>query len=360
MRKVLTLLGCFLCSITARAQRDTVVQVAATGGLQYNQKRIIVKPNTRLTIVFQNRDDMAHNLVITRPNSRLRVVEFALALGEKGASQHYIPAIEDVLAHTTSVEPGNTDSVTVKLDEGSYPFVCTFPGHGSVMYGIIYATKDAKRLPAPEQDLNIPNPARTLEAAHQQHHPVASGHPFPLVLPAVCRTFMPDCGPAAIAVGLPGPAGGQSYVFDAGVCRLRYAWSGGFIDNTDQWEGKGQLLTKVVGDIYYRDTGDFPFRIGNAIPKARFKGYTLINRYPEFHYVMDGIEVHEMVKPLMSGKGLIRTFTFGPTKQPISFVMKPQPGIRVRSSVGRFSNDSLAIPSGTRQLVLTMTYTVRP
>ncbi|WP_461151346.1 plastocyanin/azurin family copper-binding protein [Spirosoma pulveris] len=356
MLRILFQFSCLLFLLPAHAQRDTVVQISAMGGLQYSQKRIIVKPNTCLTLVFHNRDDMAHNLVVTRPNSRLRVVEFALALGDKGASHYYVPAIDDVLAHTTSVEPGNTDSVTVKLAEGGYPFVCTFPGHGSIMYGIIYAIKDVKRLPEPEQDINIPKPARAQEAAHQQHHTVASGHPFPVTLPAVYRTFMPDCGPAAIAVGLPGPNGGQSYVFDAGECRIRYAWSGGFVDNTEQWEGKGQLLTKIVGDIYFRDMGGFPWRVGSAIPKAQFKGYSLINRYPEFRYVINGVEVRELVKPLAGGRGLVRTFTFGPTKQTLTFINKPQPGIRVQSSVGHFRDETLTIPPGTRQVILTMMY----
>ncbi|MCX6214958.1 plastocyanin/azurin family copper-binding protein [Spirosoma sp.] len=358
MLKILFQFSCLLLCISAHAQRDTVIQISATGGLQYSQKRIVVKPNTRLTLVFQNKDDMAHNLVVTRPNSRLRVVEFALALGDKGAQKHYIPAIDDVLAHTTSVEPGNSDSITVKLAEGGYPFVCTFPGHGSIMYGIIYATKDVKRLPAPDQDINIPNPTRMQEAAHRGHHPTVSGHPFPMKLPAVYRTFMPDCGPAAIAVGLPGPNGGQSYVFDAGECRIRYAWSGGFVDNTEQWEGKGQLLTKVVGDIYFRDTGGFPWRVGNAVPKAQFKGYRLVNRYPEFWYVINGVEVHELVKPLPAGRGLIRTFTFSPTKQSLSFINKPQPGIRLQSSLGRFQREILTLPPGTRQVILKMMYDV--
>ena len=355
MPKLFLVFVSLLASLSAHGQRDTLIRISATGGLQFDQKRLIVKPNTRLKLVFQNKDDMAHNLVVTRPNSRLRVVEFALALGEKGAQQHYVPVMDDVLAHTTSVEPGTTDSLTVTLTEGAYPFVCTYPGHGSVMYGVIYATRQPKRLPAPENDLNIPNPARVADMGHGAHKAVASGHPYPLQLPAVYRTFMPDCGPAAIAVGLPGDDGGQSYVFDAGQCRLRYAWSGGFVDNTEQWDGKGQLFTKVVGDIYFRDNNEFPWRIGNATPKAQFKGYQLINRYPEFRYTINGIAIRERIKSVAKGRGLVRTFSISPTKQPISFAAKAQPGIRIRSSVGRFQDGVLQLPAGTNQFTLTIT-----
>lgn len=335
-------------------QRDTTIIIASSEGLQFDRKRLVIKPNTRLKIVFENKDDMAHNLVVTRPNSRLRVVEFALALGAKGPEQNHVPKLDDVLAHTISVEPGNTDSLVVKLAEGAYPFVCTYPGHGSIMYGIIYAINEPKRLPTPEQDLNIPNPDRVAEAGHQHNQPTASGHAYALSLPAVYRTFMPDCGPAAIAVGLPGPEGGQSYVFDAGQCRLRYAWSGGFVDNTEQWDGKGQRFTKVVGEIYFRDTGNFPWKINNVTAQPMFKGYRLVNRYPEFQYVMNGVDIRELIKTPPVGRGLVRTFTISPTKQTISFITTDQPGIRLKSSVGRIQNGVLKLPAGTRQFTLTM------
>ncbi|GAB3781288.1 hypothetical protein GCM10028818_35080 [Spirosoma horti] len=355
MHKLLVVIIGLLATVPVLAQRDTLIRISATGGLQFDQKRLILKPNTRVKLVFQNKDDMAHNLVVTRPNSRLRVVEFALALGEKGAQQHYIPVMDDVLAHTTSVEPGNTDTLTVTLAEGAYPFVCTYPGHGSIMYGVIYATSQPKRLPAPEDDLNMPNPARRVEMAHGAHKPAAPGHPYALQLPAIYRTFMPDCGPAAIAVGLPGAEGGQSYVFDAGQCRLRYAWSGGFVDNTEQWDGKGQLFTKVVGDIYFRDTSEFPWRVGDVMPKAQFKGYQLQNRYPEFRYALNGINVRERIQSVPKGRGLVRSFTISPTQQPISFIANAQPGIRIRSSVGQFQNGVLHLPKGTTQFTLTIT-----
>ncbi|MBD2752812.1 plastocyanin/azurin family copper-binding protein [Spirosoma validum] len=354
MCRFLCLLGVLLSSLTVQAQRDTSITISSVGGLQFDQKRLIIKPNTRLKLILENKDDMEHNLVVTRPNSRLRVVEFALALGSKGPAQHHVPIMEEVLAHTVSVEPGRTDSLTVMLPEGAYPFVCTYPGHGSVMYGVIYATNEPKRLPPPKQDLNIPNPNRTAETAHEHHQPAASGHPYPLKLPAVYRTFMPDCGPAAIAVGLPSADGVQSYVFDAGQCRLRYAWSGGFVDNAEQWDGKGQRFTKVVGEIYFRDTDQFPWRVGKTSTSPQFKGYRLVNRYPEFRYVVNGVDVRELIKPLATGRGLIRTFTLSATKQPIFFLVSAQPGIRLKSSVGNLQYGEVSLPPGTRQFTLTM------
>lgn len=353
MPKLILMASLLLSTLLAQAQRDTLITLSTSVGLQFNQKRLIIKPNTRLKLVFQNKDDMAHNLVVTRPNSRLRVVEFALALGNKGPAQHHVPIMDDVLAHTVSVEPGNVDSLVVTLPEGAYPFVCTYPGHGSIMYGVIYATNEPKRLPPPEQDLNIPNPDRLTETGHQHHQ--AANHPYELKLPAVYRTFMPDCGPAAIAVGLPGSEGGQSYVFDAGQCRLRYAWSGGFVDNAEQWDGKGQRLTKIVGEIYFRDTGGFPWKVGSGLQQPpQFKGYQLVNRYPEFRYIVNGVEIRELVKSLPTGRGLVRTFMFSPTKQAIIFIAPVQPGMSLRPSIGKLTNGEVRLPAGTRQFSLIM------
>ena len=341
----------FLATYPAFAQRDTTITISASAGLQYDQKRLVVKPNTRLKILFQNKDDMAHNLVVTRPNSRLRVVEFALALGDKGASQDHVPVMDDVLAHTRSVDPGTTDSLVVTLTEGAFPFVCTYPGHGYVMFGVIYATSQPKNLPSPEQDTNLPNTNRVAEAGHH-HQASESGHPYSLTFPVVCRTFMADCGPAAIAVGLDNS---QSYVFDAGECRMRYAWAGGFVDNTEQWDGKGQRFTKVVGDIYFRDTGRFPFRVGSGTQSPpQFKGYRLVNRYPEFRYVVNGVEIRELVKSLPTGRGLVRTFSLSPGNATVTFLTTAQPGIRLKTSVGKLTNGAIKLPAGTRQFTLTM------
>ena len=46
---------------------------------------------------------------------------------------------------------------------------------------------------------------------------------LPLSKAKLVRTFMPGSSPAAIAVALPG---GHAYCWDAGNCRLRYAWQG--------------------------------------------------------------------------------------------------------------------------------------
>jgi hypothetical protein len=69
---------------------------------------------------------------------------------------------------------------------------------------------------------------------------------------------------------------------------------------------------------------------------------------------VNGVEVREMVKPLARGRGLIRTFTLSPTKQPITFVTTAQPGIRLKPSVGSIQQGAIRLPAGTRQFSLTV------
>lgn len=339
----------------ARAQsaRDTTVVLRTAAGLQYAPNRLVIRPKTRLRLVLQNDDDMAHNLVLVQPNTRRRVVEFALALGEKGPARSFVPDMPEVIAHTRLLEPGERDTLTVTLPEGDYPFVCTYPGHGQIMYGVLYVTATPNRLPSLAEDTNLPN-AR-LVADHAGHHAPESGHPYPLTLPAHYRTFMPNCGPAAIAVGLPG---GMSYCWDAGTCRLRYAWSGGFVDNRAQWDAKGQQLTKIVGDIFYTEPERAnPWRIGGTFSDVRFRGYRLVNRYPEFQYTVGGVLIRELNRALPGRTGLVRQFTIAPTTKQLTLFVGNQPGVVVKVSVGTVRDGLLTLPAGTRTLTLTVSAT---
>ncbi|RFS13712.1 plastocyanin/azurin family copper-binding protein [Emticicia sp. C21] len=348
----------FLCSAyyPLSAQQDTTIVIKVLGGLQFDLPRFAVKPNTRVTITLDNHDDMAHNLVVTQPNSRVKVVDDALKLAEKGAKMDYVPNSPLVIAHTKILDPGRMESITFLVDkEGTYPYVCTYPGHGYVMYGAMYVT--TKPLPPIEKDLNVPEAHRqktgamTGHAGHQMAAP--SPHPYPLKYPLHYRTFMPDCGPAAIAVALTET---ESYCFDAGKCYLRYAWSGGFVDNSEQWKGNGSKLTKIVGDVYWRDNTGFPFKVGTIdnTPEVHFKGYHFTNRLPTFRYLLNTIEVKETLTLLPNGAGLSRTFTFKNNKQSLFFVTKADDGITYKSSVGKFDNGILKIPAGTQKVTLTM------
>ncbi|SDJ80550.1 Azurin [Catalinimonas alkaloidigena] len=325
---------------------DTTVAIRAIEGLQYDVVRFVVAPGTRVTLTLENDDDMAHNMLITQPGERLAVVQRALTLAP---ATNYIPDTALVLFALPVVEPGETRTLTFTApqQEGVYPYVCTLPGHGFIMYGAIYV----QNLPMPPlaNDPHIP-PQRAKEGVIAQPE---SPHPYPMRLPMLYRTFMPECSPAAIAVGLPGDL---SYCWDAGQCRLRYAWAGGFVDNTEHWKGNGNAFSKVIGTIYYRDCTPYPWDMGqtDSVPQTQFKGYRLVERYPEFNYTVEGVEVHERIYPLTDSVGLRREFRFGPTSAPFYLATTPNDGVVYRASTGTWEGARLKLPAGTRTLTLEM------
>jgi hypothetical protein len=66
--------------------------------------------------------------------------------------------------------------------------------------------------------------------------------------PEILRTFMPDAGNKAIAVGYPG---GVSLAFSADECRLSYAWAGNFLDASPVWNNRGGNPAKLLGPKFW-------------------------------------------------------------------------------------------------------------
>lgn len=81
------------------------------------------------------------------------------------------------------------------------------------------------------------------------------------------RMFMPDAGPAAIALSL---NENVHVCWDAGTCQFRYAWNGKFIDQWPVWRGNGNALAKVRGNPFSRVGQGNPFQ---NLGKTKFRGY---------------------------------------------------------------------------------------
>jgi cytochrome c553 len=175
--------------------------------------------------------------------------------------------------------------------------------------------------------------------------------PIPADNPIVVRWDMPEATPAAIAVGIPG---GVSYCFDAGESQLRYAWYGGFIDLSGTLLSKRDPETRLsytaqlVGDIFYRSES-FPIRVGQLeeIPRRRFRGYRLVDGFPEFHYTVDGIGVHEKILAAENGAGLVREFRFDTVEGPVWLLPEAAEGVEIRSSVAQADAGPIVVPEGS-------------
>jgi hypothetical protein len=159
----------------------------------------------------------------------------------------------------------------------------------------------------------------------------------------VIREFLPDAGPASIAVAFPTEATdtNQAYCFDAGACRFRYAWQGGFIRIPYTKDDTGSLQ----GNRYYTATQDFPLRFdtGGGQPSTSFEGYTLVEGLPEFQYQVDETAVRQRLRPAESGLGLTHEFTIPNPGGGVTYIADRSSGVTVEASAGTWSGDRLQL-----------------
>jgi azurin len=111
-----------------------VVEILATDDMKYSITEIAAKPGETLRIKLVSKGTlpkvaMAHNVVVLKPGAKQ--TEFANAAAMARATD-FVPAEmkDQVVAASGLAGPGETVEVTVKIPAaGTYPFICTFPGH---------------------------------------------------------------------------------------------------------------------------------------------------------------------------------------------------------------------------------------
>ncbi len=122
---------------------DHSVTIATEPGLRFDVTTFQVDAGSRVALTFDNDDDMLHNLVVTTPSGIESVVEAAIALGIRGQELGYVPNSSDIagqiLFHTALLTPEASETIYFEApaQPGEYPFVCTFPGHGATMRGVM-------------------------------------------------------------------------------------------------------------------------------------------------------------------------------------------------------------------------------
>ena len=124
---------------------------APIAAMKFNLPGFTVEAGEELEIEFFNPDQMPHNLVITVPGGLESVGLKAEAMAKEpdGFARNFVPATADVLYSTTLINTGETARLrfTVPARTGSYPFVCTFPGHWRTMNGLMSVIRTGTTLP---------------------------------------------------------------------------------------------------------------------------------------------------------------------------------------------------------------------
>jgi azurin len=124
-------------------QPDQVIVIGTKPGLKYDVTSLQVKAGTKIKLVFNNNDDMSHNVVVVPPDKGNEVGDAALTLGLKGAEMQYVPNSSNVLYHTNLIQPGTSESIyfIAPSKPGDYIYLCTYPGHAALMRGVLKVVK---------------------------------------------------------------------------------------------------------------------------------------------------------------------------------------------------------------------------
>jgi len=138
-------------NVSTPAGSATVIRITVVKNqMKYDLKAFEVEAGKPVEIVFENPDFMQHNLVVTQQGALETVGKAAdkLASDPKGAEKQYVPDMPEVLFATKLVNPQQTVKLNFIAPEkpGDYPFVCTFPGHWSIMNGVMKVVKNKSAL----------------------------------------------------------------------------------------------------------------------------------------------------------------------------------------------------------------------
>lgn len=106
--------------------------------MSFDMKSMKVSAGTtiRLTIKSTSPDaSMPHNWVLVHKGTMEQVAMAGLQAGRELA---FVPKSPDVLVHSKLLSPGEEQILTFSAPPpGEYEYVCTYPGHWSIMNGVL-------------------------------------------------------------------------------------------------------------------------------------------------------------------------------------------------------------------------------
>jgi len=122
---------------TVTVEPGEVLEVSSEGSdLSYDITEIRAQAGSELTIKYVNASTMPHNILFVYTEDDIRPVGVASL---QAYQNEYVPEdkMDRIFAYTSLAVPGDTVEVTFTVPEepGSYPYICTYPGHFTQMQG---------------------------------------------------------------------------------------------------------------------------------------------------------------------------------------------------------------------------------
>jgi mono/diheme cytochrome c family protein len=175
--------------------------------------------------------------------------------------------------------------------------------------------------------------------------------------PELLRTFLPEAGSKAIAVGYPG---GVNVAFDAAQCRLAFAWSGNFLDVSPVWNNRGGNPARLLGPKFWSAPAGFPWAVttdqaapdftrratdpayGVPLPDDRFSAAARLVHFDG--YTLDGSGQPTFRYALLDPAGKVR---LGVAEKPEALPISVASGIRRRFAVDLPEHETTWLFAGT-------------
>lgn len=138
----------------------TTIRVATVPEkMMYDVRELTVKPGKKVKLTFANYDFMPHNMLLVKPGKADDVGLAAINLGARGFDVGFVPESSDILWHSPLVDFGQEEVIefTAPMEEGAYPYICSFPGHHRLMRGTLFVTENLKEFLAknPQQEIKV-------------------------------------------------------------------------------------------------------------------------------------------------------------------------------------------------------------
>jgi azurin len=127
----------------AAAVAEITIKPDTANPLAYDTKEFKVKSGQKVKLTFNNTHPAVpqpHNIVIAKAGSKDKLLALAMqmATAPDGMAKGFIPESPDILFHTKLLQPNTSETLEFTAPAaGEYPYICTFPGHGVIMNGVM-------------------------------------------------------------------------------------------------------------------------------------------------------------------------------------------------------------------------------
>jgi azurin len=104
--------------------------------LEFSPAKFSVKAGEKVTVTFTNASkSMEHKFVVGKTGSADKIMQDSLAAG----APTWTSTGPEVIKATAMLKPLAKETITFDApkEKGDFPYICSFPGHGALMRGVM-------------------------------------------------------------------------------------------------------------------------------------------------------------------------------------------------------------------------------